>query len=99
MQRAARRTARVCSRIRFMRALPIAVLFVGLAVSLSAQTPPAARAAREWRQQHERAIMDEFVALLAIPNVSSDKTNIQRNAEAIRQMLAQRGVEAQLLTL
>ena len=74
------------------------VLFLGLSASLVAQTPPAARAARQWRQQHERAIVDEFVALLEIPNVSSDTVNIQRNADAIRQMMTRRGVDARLVT-
>jgi acetylornithine deacetylase/succinyl-diaminopimelate desuccinylase-like protein len=49
----------------------------------AAPTNPAALAARQWRQQHERAIMDEFVALLAIPNIASDHANIQRNAELV----------------
>ncbi len=43
---------------------------------------PAA-AVRVWREQHERAIVDEFVELLSIPNVSRDRKNIVRNAEWI----------------
>src|SRR3954470_6161761 len=58
-----------------------------LATSAWAQTNPAATAARQWRQQHERAIVDEFVSLLAIPNIASDRANIQRNAETIAQMM------------
>lgn len=70
-------------------------------VSAQSFTPtnPAALAARQWRQQHERAIMDEFVALLAIPNVSSDRPNIQRNAESISQMLGRRGIAARLVSI
>src|SRR6186713_1370734 len=64
-----------------------------------AQSNPAARAAREWRQQHERAIVDELVRLVAIPNITSDKPNIQRNAELIVSMLAARGVAAQLVSV
>ena len=60
-----------------------AILAAGLVATVSAQSSPAAQAARQWRQQHERAIVDEFVALLAIPNIASDRANIQRNAEAI----------------
>ena len=37
------------------------------------------------------------MALLAIPNVSRDTANIQRNAEAIRDALIKRGVAARLL--
>jgi acetylornithine deacetylase/succinyl-diaminopimelate desuccinylase-like protein len=65
----------------------------------AAPTNPAALAARQWRQQHERAIMDEFVALLAIPNIASDHANIQRNAEAIAQMMEKRGIAAKLVSV
>ncbi len=61
-------------------------------VALLAQTNPASQAARQWRQQHERAIVDEFFNLLAIPNVSSDRSNIQRNADAIAELLEKRGI-------
>jgi len=65
----------------------------------AAPTNPAAQAARQWRQQHERAIMDEFVALLAIPNIAADHANIQRNAEAIAQMMEKRGIAAKLVSV
>ena len=64
-----------------------------------AQDNPAAKAARDWRQQHERAIVDEFVELLRIPNIAADKANIQRNAERIAAMLEQRGVPTRLLSV
>ncbi len=64
-----------------------------------AQTNPAAVAAKKWRQQHERAIVDEYVALLAIPNIARDKENIQRNAELISKMLEKRGVAAKLVSV
>lgn len=63
------------------------------------QTNPAALAARQWRQQHERAIVDEYFSLLAIPNVTKDKANIQRNAELIASMLEKRGIAAKLVTV
>jgi acetylornithine deacetylase/succinyl-diaminopimelate desuccinylase-like protein len=62
-----------------------------------AQTPPAVKAAREYRQQHEREILIEFMDLLALPNVASDLPNIRRNAAAIQQMFERRGVRMQLL--
>ena len=72
-----------------------------IAITVLGQTPanPAAQAARQWRQQHERAIMDEFVALLAIPNIAADHANIQRNAEAIAQMMEKRGIAAKLVSV
>jgi acetylornithine deacetylase/succinyl-diaminopimelate desuccinylase-like protein len=78
-----------------------AFLVFSFAITALGQTPtnPAAQAARQWRQQHERAIMDEFVALLAIPNIASDHANIQRNAEAIVQMMEKRGIAAKLVSV
>lgn len=64
-----------------------------------AQTSPAAKAARQYRQQHEHEIMAEYTRLLAIPNVASDLPNIRRNAALISEMLKQRGVKTQLLEL
>jgi acetylornithine deacetylase/succinyl-diaminopimelate desuccinylase-like protein len=75
----------------------IAILIVLPAV-VAAQSNPAAQAAREWRLQHERAILDEFVELLAIPNVTSDRENIQRNAVFIMRMMEKRGIAAKLVS-
>jgi acetylornithine deacetylase/succinyl-diaminopimelate desuccinylase-like protein len=61
-----------------------------------AQTNPAAQAAREWREQHERAIVDELVELLKIPNVSRDRANIERNAELLVEMMQRRGIAVRL---
>jgi hypothetical protein len=74
------------------RCLVLACVFTTYATSVPAQTSSAALAAREWRQQHERAVIDEFFLLLSLPNISSDKANIQRNAEFIAVMMQKRGV-------
>lgn len=66
------------------------VLFATTAVF--AQSDPSAQAARRWRQQHERAIVDELVALAALPNIAGDQDNLRRNAEFISGMLERRGV-------
>jgi len=75
-------------------------LLAGLlpAVAL-AQTNPAAQAARQWRRQHERAIIDEFVAFLKIPNVTQDRENIRRNAEFIAKMMETRGIASRLVSV
>ena len=80
------------------RPLKLAALAAILLASalLSAQTP--ADAARQWRVAHEQQILQEFTGLLSIPNVASDSTNIQRNAETLVGMLQRRHVEAKLLT-
>ncbi len=78
------------------------LFLVGLlacAASSLAQTNPAALEARRWRVKNERAIIDEFFSLLSLPNIASDKANIQRNAEAIAAMIEKRGVSARLVTI
>jgi acetylornithine deacetylase/succinyl-diaminopimelate desuccinylase-like protein len=70
-----------------------------LTCTAMAQDNPAASAARQWRQGHERAIMDEFVALLSIPDIAGDGENIQRNAEALAKMMEKRGVASRLVSI
>ena len=71
----------------------------GLAAQSFTPSSPAALAARQWRQQHERGIIDEFITLLAIPNISRDHDNIHRNAETIARMMEQRGVRSRLISV
>ncbi len=76
-------------------AIPIFLLLPTLAV---AQPAPTLRAAvRQYRQQHEPQIVRDFAALLALPNLASDRANIQLNAERIAELLRARGVETRLL--
>jgi acetylornithine deacetylase/succinyl-diaminopimelate desuccinylase-like protein len=75
------------------------LILIAMAAPAIAQDNAAARAAREWRQQHERAIVDEFSALLAIPDIARDRDNIQRNAETIAHMLEKRGVASKLVSV
>jgi acetylornithine deacetylase/succinyl-diaminopimelate desuccinylase-like protein len=52
---------------------------------------------RDYRRAHERQILDEFTRLLAIPNIASDRENIRKNAQFIREMMQRRGLNPQLL--
>jgi acetylornithine deacetylase/succinyl-diaminopimelate desuccinylase-like protein len=61
------------------------------------ESPP--QAAHRWRIGHEQQILQEFGALLAIPDVASDTANIRRNADALVQALQRRHVAAKLLTI
>jgi acetylornithine deacetylase/succinyl-diaminopimelate desuccinylase-like protein len=72
---------------------------IAMAAAAMVQDNAAGRAVREWRLQHERAIVNEFFALLAIPNIARDRENIQRNAEAIAAMLDKRGVASRLVSV
>ena len=79
-----------------MTRLPaIALLaFAGLA---EAQTNAAAQAARAWRETHERAVLGEFLSLLALPNLARDSDGIRRNAAAVSALFEKRGVKTRLL--
>src|ERR1019366_10153480 len=68
-----------------------------MAAGSFAQGNSAAVAARKWRLTHEHEIIQEFSELLAIPNVASDRANIQHNAEVIAAMMEKRGVHARLI--
>src|ERR1044071_804530 len=52
---------------------------------------------RDYRRSHERQIIEEFTRLLSIPNIASDRENIRRNSELIREMMQRRGLKPQLL--
>jgi acetylornithine deacetylase/succinyl-diaminopimelate desuccinylase-like protein len=77
---------------RFHRRVTI---FLLIAAAVAHAQPP--QAARAGRQAHERAILDEFFGLLAIPNLASDAPNIRRNAESIAKLLEKRGIKPRLL--
>jgi acetylornithine deacetylase/succinyl-diaminopimelate desuccinylase-like protein len=88
--------------LRAPAALAAAVLVLA-PPTLLAQSPDARpagdvlSAVRAYRAGHGGAILREFAALLALPNLASDSTNIRRNAAAIVAMLERRGARAQLL--
>jgi acetylornithine deacetylase/succinyl-diaminopimelate desuccinylase-like protein len=62
-----------------------------------AQANPAADVARDWRQRHEQQIVEEYLELLAIPNVSRDLASVRRNAEHLLGMMRKRGLNPRLL--
>src|SRR5437868_6053315 len=79
--------------------LLLSVFAGGLAGQIFTPPNPAAQAARQWREQHESAIVDEFVTLLSIPNIAADRANIQRNAEMIAAMMQKRGIASKLIAV
>ena len=52
---------------------------------------------RKYRENHELGIVREFADLLSIPNVASDSENIRKNADHIRKIMQQRGIQTRLL--
>ena len=77
----------------------LCLLAAGVTAQSFIPTNPASQVARQWRQQHERAIVDEFISLLTFPNIAADRANIQRNAEAIAGMMEKRGIAAKLVSV
>src|SRR5215831_11373589 len=83
-----------------MRRLVTATFLFSVALLCFAQQskPPALNdAVRAYITQHRQDILREFEEFLAIPNVASDRDNIEKNAEALSAMLKKRGLAVQLL--
>ena len=75
------------------------MLVVCCATTVSGQRNPAGDAARQWRVQHERDIIEEFTRFLSLPNVTRDRDDIARNAAALGDMMRARGITPQLLSV
>ncbi len=75
----------------------IVLTLLAVAAIGSAQTNPAGLAARKWREQHEHTILQEFIGLLSIPNVSSDHGGARKTADKIVEMFQARGVATRLV--
>ena len=63
-----------------------------LILSLLALAAPAAANPRDWVAANRQAILDEYLPLLAIPNVASNRADIRRNADHIVAMMQRRGL-------
>jgi hypothetical protein len=59
-----------------MKTWVLALLALAVPTVGFTQPNPAAQAARQWRLQHERAIVDEYIQFLSVPNVATDKPNV-----------------------
>jgi acetylornithine deacetylase/succinyl-diaminopimelate desuccinylase-like protein len=86
-----------------VRARFFAAAFLAAAAPVFAASGPEAAAVRDrvraWRSAREAAIVQELADLLALPNVASDKPNIEKNAAAVEAALRRRGVRTELLRL
>jgi acetylornithine deacetylase/succinyl-diaminopimelate desuccinylase-like protein len=74
------------------------VTSAGMATAQKTVAPAdVAREVRAYRLNNEDRIVRELMEFLAIPNVSSDTLNIQKNAARLVEMLEARGIETHLL--
>jgi acetylornithine deacetylase/succinyl-diaminopimelate desuccinylase-like protein len=69
-----------------------------LALSLSSASFRAAQpgSIATWRAQHERAIVDELLQLVALPNVAGNDGDMRRNAELLKTLFEKRGFTVEL---
>lgn len=72
-------------------------LTLSLTVLLLQSLALADGSVRDYRRAHEHEILSEFMELLAMPNVASDRENIRRNAAAIMTMMQRRKLTPRLL--
>src|SRR4051794_12012440 len=98
------RRRRVKNRLRIVAAAVAVGLVSLLNVAASSGQGAAGpvtvvRRVREYRLQHEGAIVRDLADFLAIPNLASDEANIQKNAARLVEMLKARGIETQLLPI
>lgn len=52
---------------------------------------------RRYTQDHKLEILTEYIKLLSVPNVSSDRPNIRKNAQLIRDMMSARSIETTIM--
>lgn len=80
----------------------LALVLTLSASALAAQPSPDPARLREqvrsWRTAHEKEIVRELADLVALPNVASNRADIERNADHLIGMLRRRGIEARRLT-
>jgi acetylornithine deacetylase/succinyl-diaminopimelate desuccinylase-like protein len=80
------------------RIIAMAVLGLALAAqSVGADPVKIRKEVRAWRTAHEKEVVGELAALLALRNVVADRADIQRNADLLLEMLRKRGFQARLL--
>lgn len=80
--------------VRSMMAGALA-LALGVAGAADAASPKAA--VQAWRKAHEKEIVADFAALLAMPNVATTVPDVEKNAAYISGLLEKRGFATRLL--
>lgn len=68
-----------------------------LLLLLAIVSAPASAVPRDWVAANRQQILDEYLPLLAIPNVASNRADIRRNAEHIMAMMRARNLGPRLL--
>jgi acetylornithine deacetylase/succinyl-diaminopimelate desuccinylase-like protein len=85
--------------VRKLAMICMLILSVRVSAETSAKPSEVTQKVREYYMAHGDRIIQELVDLLAIPNVATDTTNIQKNAALLANMLQARGFATQLLPI
>jgi acetylornithine deacetylase/succinyl-diaminopimelate desuccinylase-like protein len=80
--------------IRTQKSATLLVLLVSGSLVLGAQ---GRTTIERYVSEQQQQILGELVSLLSIPNVASDRPNIRKNAELLREMLSRRGFISEVL--
>ncbi len=78
------------------KALALAALLAAPALAAPA-APGVKTAVRSWRQAHEAALLKDYIAFVAMPNVATNLADVGRNADWLLGQLQARGFATQLL--
>jgi acetylornithine deacetylase/succinyl-diaminopimelate desuccinylase-like protein len=70
-------------------------LVVAAPAVLGGTTAAAQQSVAQWRETHERQVVDEFLQLLSIPNVARNEADMRRNAALLTDMFRRRGFEVE----
>ena len=73
----------------------LGIAVAALGVTAVAQAQPAGVA--EWRAAHERAIVDELVGLVSLPNVAGNDADMRRNADHLSALFSKRGFRVEIV--
>jgi acetylornithine deacetylase/succinyl-diaminopimelate desuccinylase-like protein len=97
--REGRLQARSAQRARRHRRAGVLVGLVGLLVVglFAASAVDDTARVRAWRTAHERQILGELFEFLSLPNVAAQRSDVQRNAEALVAMFAKRHFAAEIV--
>ncbi|MBX7170848.1 MAG: M20/M25/M40 family metallo-hydrolase [Pyrinomonadaceae bacterium] len=80
-----------------MKRLSLTFILTILFVCHSFGIDATVTAVREYRRANEFQFLQDFIKLLSIPNVASDRENIRRNADYLMGLMKERGLKPQLL--
>ena len=77
--------------------LTVSAILAGPAPEVGGEAESAAEKVKAYRQAHERDIIREYMEMLSLPNVASDRPNIRRNADFLAAMFRRRGFAVRLI--